>query len=213
MQDPARNGMNGSTLANVNVGCIQSHLPVLGVTLSRLFALSPVHAKKKHFRTCVFRLPVLTDLTTQPVTHGSPCFSLVASTSCSFSVFSLASSCCTYVAIDICILNERKLKRFGSSAVLLAGCQVPLATQGSGFCVGRSPWLHEAQLDNYSVTLSMKCSDISVDEVKWWLARGTNRWYWEHLQCHPMPSPSGGEDPFLKCRLSYCLHNGQSPRS
>lgn len=127
----------------------------------------PCHAKKKHFRTCVFRLPVLTNLTTQPVTHGSPCFSLVASTSCSFSVFSLASTCCTYVAIDIYTLNERILKRFGSSAMLLAGCQVPLATYGSGFCVGRSPWLHEAQLDNYSVTLSMKCSDISVDEVKW----------------------------------------------
>lgn len=63
------------------------------------------------------------------------------------------------------ILNEMKLKWFGSSAVLLAGCQVPPATYGSGFCVGQSPWLHEAQLDICSVTLSMKCSDISVDEV------------------------------------------------
>lgn len=49
------------------------------------------------------------------------------------------------------ILNGMKLKQLGSSAVLLAACQVSSHIHGGGFCAGQSPWLHEAHLGTQSL--------------------------------------------------------------
>lgn len=135
------------------------------VTLSRLFAEwvhSALAMLRKNSSEYVCVQAALANLATQAVTHSSSCSCLVASKSCSFSVFSLACSCCTYVAIDVYIKwDEIKTVQLLNCAVSWTSSVFSYTWQWlSCWVVSMVAWGSVEHL----VSLSMKCSDISVDE-------------------------------------------------